>query len=140
MSAEEKLILFLIDFEKALNGFKIILVIDKENLSPVLREAVENGQIQKFEICIEQAWKTAKWFLGEKKGIVVNSPIPAIKNLYTEKIITEEVYSQLHHILKIRNYFSHIYKEEFFMSLIPEFPSYVPVLEQVLKTMQHYDA
>lgn len=140
MSSDEKYNIFIKDFIKTLNSFKKILAMDLSNKNDEEKEAIQNGQIQKFEICIEQAWKTAKWFLENKKGIVVTAPITALKTMFTEKIIPEDVYLPLYDMIKTRNYFSHIYKEEYFMTLVPGFPSYLPPLEFLLNAMQNYEA
>lgn len=132
MTSEEKLKVFLLDFERAFLGFKAALEISTNTLDANLIDLIKNGQIQKFEICMELAWKTAKWYLEENNGIIVNSPMPAIKNLFIEDVITEDIYLSLHNMLKTRNYFSHLYKEEFFMALVPEFPLYIQPFESLL--------
>lgn len=136
MSADEKLKIFLNDFEKTVASLKTALAVNLDDFNMELKDLIQNGQIQKFKICVEQSWKASKWFIELKTGVVLNSPLPVFKTLFTEKFITENDYLMLFEMIKIRNMFSHIYKEEYLINIIPQFNNYIAPLENLLIVLQ----
>ncbi len=140
MTTKQRLNIFISDFEKTVTGFSKSIRLDVKLYNEDEADTLQNGMIQKFEICVELAWKTAKIFLEDKHGIILNSPKPVIKSLFTEKIIDEVHYLSLIDIIDARNNLSHIYKQENFLFILPELPSYQKQLELLLNKIKTHAA
>ncbi|WP_312070430.1 nucleotidyltransferase substrate binding protein [Anaerotignum propionicum] len=71
---------------------------------------VRDGVIQRFEFCVELAWKTTREYLLEQGFLDLNSPKAVMREAYSYKIINnEQAWIQ---ILNDRNLTSHVYDEK----------------------------
>ena len=87
------------EFEKALKALDIAL---KEPLSDLIRDAT----IQRFEFCVELAWKTSRRVLGFKPA----APRVVIRDMANANLIDDA--DLWFKFLDARNESSHTYKEE----------------------------
>lgn len=78
----------------------------EENKSTTVRD----GAIQRFEFCVELAWKTTREFLLEQGFLDLNSPKSVMREAFAYKIINNE-HSWIQ-ILNDRNLTSHVYDEK----------------------------
>ena len=100
---------------------------------PPLANTIKSGQVQKFEVCSELFWKTAKHFLWEIHGLESFSPKMAIKGLYRTQYIDEQGYEKLLAMINDRNRLSHIYSEEQFNEIYMNLPDYLHLMKSVVE-------
>lgn len=118
------------DFDKSM---KIDLLIE----NAIVKDAIENGQIQKFEFTTELLWKTLRAYLIEIHGIEKNSPKFAIKEFLNVRDIDEEVYNVLFDMIDDRNLLSHTYSGKDFKVVHKKLPDYLQVLKRVLEILEN---
>lgn len=71
--------------------------------------SVRDGVIQRFEFCVELAWKSAREYLYEQGFVDLNSPKEVMKTAFSSGIIDDgDVWVN---ILNSRNLTSHVYDE-----------------------------
>ncbi|MFM8791154.1 MAG: nucleotidyltransferase substrate binding protein, partial [Solirubrobacterales bacterium] len=98
----------LTNLRRALDGFGALLEVPLADYDDVVRDGIQNGQIQKFEYCAELFWKYLRSrMIGE--GIdVPNSPRGAIKAALTAGVITDGDYPAAMQLIDDRNTCSHM--------------------------------
>lgn len=121
----------LTDFLSSLNTFERSLQLDMTKYKGVELDTVKNGQIQKFEYCIELCWKIIKVFLNTVHGVDAVSPKSTIKEFYRVALVTEQEYELLNEMLDDRNRLSHIYNELFFEDIYLKLNDYLVVMKKV---------
>ena len=124
------------NLEKSVSQFEDSLKIKLDKLNPVEQDAVMNGQIQKFEICIELCWKTIQSFLEEEHGIETVSPKTSIKEYYGINLIDDKEYELLIQMVEDRNKLSHIYNEMFFNEIHSHLSSYLTTFKIILNSLK----
>lgn len=72
-------------------------------------DSVRDGAIQRFEFCVELAWKTIREYLLEQGFSNLNSPKAVMREAYAYKIIDDE--RLWINALNDRNLTSHVYDE-----------------------------
>lgn len=88
-----------IEFEKAVRKLK-------EALEQPKNEFLRDSVIQRFEFCVELAWKTAK----KKMGTGTSAPKDVIREMAQNSYINDvEIWIEA---INMRNLSSHTYKEE----------------------------
>lgn len=87
------------EFIKAIAAFEIALNAEKTDLH-------RDATIQRFEFCVELAWKSSKKILG----LASNSPKTIIRELAQEGMITSP--TMWIEFVDLRNLTSHTYKKE----------------------------
>lgn len=96
-----------------------------------LDEAIQAGSdnslfvdaaIQRFEFCVELAWKSVVRVLERDHGIVVASPKPAIQEAYRLMLIDDEAVWLA--MLRDRNLSSHTYREALAREIHGRLPGY----------------
>ena len=122
-------------YRKALSAFAEILQIDYSDFNEVVKDAIKNGQIQKFEYCTELTWKTIKRYLYIHHAIDAKSPRQSIKELYLVENQDEKEYELLMNMLDDRNRLSHEYSEDFFERIVEKLPAYLKVMKEVYLIM-----
>lgn len=136
MTLNDRYHLLLADFATALNGFEVAVQQDLSSFNATIQDLIKNGQIQKFEVCAELAWKTAKFYLENELGEIVASPKQVYKTMFTSNIITENILSDLLLVVDDRNLLSHVYKEEFFVTLIKKLPDHFDTLKNLYERIK----
>lgn len=133
---ESKFELLYADLGRAVASFKIGLDEDLSIFTPVQKDLMLNGQIQKFEISIELTWKIIKAYFAEKRDKKFNFPKENIKAFMEEEFIDEDTYTILIDAITSRNLLSHIYKEEYFIEIEPKLKPYATAIEAVYNSFQ----
>ena len=113
------------DFESALTALSEALALPH---SPIVRDAT----IQRFEFCVELAWKTSKKFLGTAS----TAPKIVIREMAQQNLISDpELWFEF---LEARNLSSHTYKEDLAEKVYAITKNFLPhgqALLQKLKTL-----
>ena len=122
--------------KEAVQTFEASLNIDLKKFSDTEVDAIKNGQIQKFEYCVELLWKTMQGYINEIIGEDISGPKPVIKSFFTHKIIDEKTYNLLYEIINARNSLAHIYDKNKFEEIYKKIFGYLPVIKEVLKHLQ----
>lgn len=117
MNLEDKYKDLLINYNNALNSYNHSLQIITIQFDEILIDTIKNGQIQKFETLTELAWKCCKLYIEIHFGEIVVSPKTVYKQLFLERVITEDLYLKLIQTVEDRNMLSHIYKEKMFVNV-----------------------
>ena len=113
------------DLTKALKGLDEVMNVDTKTLpTEVLKDAIENARVQKFEYSTELTWKTIKAFLLDKEGVDSKSPKGAIREFFLKKYISEKEFDDLIQMIDDRNALSHVYSEEAFDLISDKLDSY----------------
>lgn len=73
-------------------------------------DAVRDGSIQRFEFCMELAWKTARAYLLDQGFADLNSPKAVMREAYAYGILNNE--SVWINALTDRNLTSHVYDDK----------------------------
>ncbi len=139
MEQSEKYSYKLNSFKKSVSGFVSSLNIDLESFSAEVADVLKNGQIQKFEICVELTWKILKLYLDQSHGLDVRSPKETIKEVFLIQLVDESEYELLLDMLKDRNRLSHEYKQEYFEEIIQRLASYRDLLLGILSKIEVQD-
>ncbi len=126
----------LTDFLSSLNTFERSLQLEMTKYEGVELDTIKNGQIQKFEYCIELCWKTIKVFLNTVHGVDAVSPKSTIKEFYRVALVNEQEYELLNEMLDDRNRLSHIYNELFFEDIYLKLNDYLVVMKKVSERMR----
>ncbi|MCH7772340.1 MAG: nucleotidyltransferase substrate binding protein [Bacteroidetes bacterium] len=126
----------LTDFLSSLNTFDKSLQLDMTKYKGVELDTIKNGQIQKFEYCIELCWKTIKMFLNTIHGVDAVSPKLTTKEFYRVDLVNEQEYELLNEMLDDRNRLSHIYNELFFEDIYLKLNDYLVVMKKVSERMR----
>ncbi len=118
-------------FEKALETFEKSLKVDLSKFSEIELDVFKNGQVQKFEYCVEICWKTVKAFLEGVHGLESVSPKSAFKVFFQIGSINEETCESLFEMINDRNRLSHIYENDIFNEIYKKLPTYLKLLKSI---------
>ena len=128
-----------LQFKDAIANFKQAMAINlKEQQDLTVIDSIRNGQIQKFEFCLELTWKLIKLYLQAYHALDVYSPKQVLKTFFTTKTISKDLYENLYAALEARNRMSHLYNEELFEEIYKELPQYLEAfldLDEFFKTI-----
>jgi len=117
--------------EQALESFRKAMTIDASKFSTIEADTIKSGQVQKFEICVELFWKTAKKYLYDIHGVESISPKIAIKQLYRTQYTDARNYEILIEMVNDRNRLSHVYNEDQFKEIYCRLPDYLKSMQDV---------
>lgn len=122
---------------KAISGFREALEFDFTGKSDLEIDILKNGQIQKFEYCVELLWKTIKIFLFEIHGLDCYSPKSCVKLFFQTTTLSENDYEKVMEMLTCRNKLSHIfYEKSEFEAIHQKLFRYVPVFKHCLTLLK----
>lgn len=76
----EKLNLQLSQFKDAISRLKEVLALPENDV-------VRDSAIQRFEFCLDLAWKVTKTFLEQNKGVICHSPKDCFRLAFQQKLI-----------------------------------------------------
>ena len=116
----------LVEFTKALDALAKALAEPKTDI-------VRDATIQRFEFCVELAWKSAK----KKMGITASAPKSVIREMAQNKLVdnVDEVKFWLEAIDQ-RNLSSHTYKEILAEQVYNFAKSFLPIAQELLKRLE----
>ena len=104
--------------------------INKDPSNVETHKALRDACIQRFEFCIELAWKVSMKVLG----LAVLAPNPAIRDMARNNLIDDP---QLwFDFLTARNKTSHTYDEEIAKVVYAEVEKLIPELEQLIRRLK----
>jgi nucleotidyltransferase substrate binding protein (TIGR01987 family) len=114
MEQKQKFQLKLNTYKKAIFSFSNSLNIDINSYNDIVKDAVKNGRIQKFEYTTELAWKLIKKYLYVYHNIDAKSPNQSIKEFFIIGLISQNSYEKILEMIEMRNRLSHEYREDYF--------------------------
>ena len=121
---------------KAAQTFDKSLKINLKNYNELEKDLMKNGQIQKFEYCIELLWKTLKVILNDLHGLDIASPKSVIKSYSEKGYLHYDNYEKVIFAINDRNRLSHIYKEEVFDEIYSKLNNYSELLLSITKDLE----
>ena len=95
-----------------------------------LHKALRDAGIQRFEFCIELAWKTSIKLLG----LETKAPNPAIRDMAQNNLISDT--NLWFDFLLARNKTSHTYAEEVAKAVYVEVEKLIPELDKLIEKLQ----
>ena len=117
---------------KAYSGFFESLQVEFKGKSDLEIDVLKNGQIQKFEYCIELLWKSIKTWLNEYHGLECYSPKSCIKLFYQNSSLSQDDYETVMDMIQCRNLLSHIYEEAEFDTIYQKLTMFTSVIKNCL--------
>lgn len=132
---EKRLGSILSQLGSAIEDFDRSLAIDKAMLDPIVADAVQSGQAQKFEFTVELFWKSVKVFLLEQHGVDAASPKSVIKKYFELGFVDYDACEKLLRALDIRNLLSHTYKKEGFALLYKDIVRYKGLFRKAIEPL-----
>jgi hypothetical protein len=110
------------NLQRALKGFAEVLDLEIAGYSDAIRDAIENGRIQKFEYCAELFWKYVRSCLQAEGKEVPNSPRGTLKEALARGFLAEA---------EDRNTCSHIYRQEIIPLILGRLPAHLALMQAV---------
>lgn len=117
--------------EAKLSQLKNALQRFSESLQLEKNDIVRDSCIQRFEFCVDLTWKTLKYFLQEKHGILCNSPKECIKEAYKLGLI--EYNEKWLSIIDARNLTTHTYNEQIAEQIYNFLPQTLPLPKSLVE-------
>lgn len=113
-------------FAQALQRLQEALDAEKTSLN-------RDASIQRFEFCVELAWKSMQKFLESEK-IICNSPKACLQEAFQIGLIQDDI--TWIHMLDDRNLTVHTYKEQLAIEIYGRLGGYVTLLRQLFEKFQ----
>lgn len=135
MNTNEKYIGLLQDYKNALKNFGNSLQIITLQFNEIIVDTIKSGQIQKFEMTTELAWKSGKLFIELNFGEEILTPKSVYKKLFLLELVDESLYLQLMKTVDDRNKLSHVYKEKMFVSIHKNLDIHYQSLQQLFNKL-----
>ena len=120
------------NIQRALKGFAEVLDLEIDEYSDAVRDAIENGRIQKFEYCAELFWKYVRSCLQSEGTEVPNSPRGAMKEALARGFLSETEYPAGMQIYEDRNTCSHIYRRDVIPLILGRLPTHLALMQAVI--------
>ena len=129
MSTTQKYTELITSFNNTLLNFENSLKIITLQFDVDIVDTLKSGQIQKFEITAEIAWKCCKLYSEIKLGESIAAPKQVYKLLLVNEVIKEDLYLYLLETVDDRNKLSHIYKEDMYNSIYQNLQKHLTTLQ-----------
>jgi len=120
------------NIKRALKGFAEVLDLEIDGYSDAIRDAIENGRIQKFEHCAELFWKYLRSCLQAEGKEVPNSPRGTLKEALALGFLRDAEYPAGMQIDEDRTTCSHIYRQEIVPLILGRLPAHLALMQAVL--------
>jgi nucleotidyltransferase substrate binding protein (TIGR01987 family) len=124
MNADERVV----EFHRAVMRLGEALALAESNPLGV------DASIQRFEFCIELAWKSARDLLRRDHGIEVDSPKTSLQEAFRVGLIDDEALWLA--MLRDRNLSSHTYREALAREIFLRLPDYLRVLQRLVDSVR----
>ncbi|MCB9073351.1 MAG: nucleotidyltransferase substrate binding protein [Bdellovibrionaceae bacterium] len=118
------------EYEKALKTLREALDLYNKEQDPKLQSVIRDGLIQRFEFCIELAWKTSLKTLG----LTNRPPKPAIRDMAQGGLVDDV--DLWFCFVDARNKSSHTYDEEIAKEVLSSVIQFLPEGERLCKALQ----
>lgn len=112
------------NLDRALGGFGALLAVSLEDYDDVVRDGIQNGQIQKFEYCAELFWKYLRTRMIDDGIDVPNSPRGTIKAALTAGLVADRDYPAALQVIDDRNTCSHVYRQAAIPDILARLPAH----------------
>ena len=112
--------------KKAIGRLNEVLALPKTDI-------IRDSAIQRFEFCLDLAWKSLQTYLKEQKGIVVNSPKDTFREASQNQLISFS--DNWIKLVDLRNETVHTYNEETAEKVYQELPSALVHLQEILSSL-----
>ena len=112
--------------KKAIGRLNEVLALPKTDI-------IRDSAIQRFEFCLDLAWKSLQTYLKEQKGIVVNSPKDTFREASQNQLISFS--DNWIKLVDLRNETVHTYDEETAEKVYQELPSALVHLQEILSSL-----
>lgn len=107
-----------------------------KNKDAVEADLINNGKVQKFEYCVELAWKLARKYLFEIHGLERNSPKSAAKGLLEVRLIDDNLYQHFIEMIHDRNRLAHVYNTDDFSEILNKLKLYDDSLQSLFDRLK----
>lgn len=98
-------------------------------------ETVRDGVIQRFEFCVELAWKTLREYLIDQGYVEINSPKGVMKVAFAVNIIDDE--SGWIDMINARNMTAHLYDEQTAKRIYTDISTtYISLFRKLIQTLK----
>lgn len=124
----------------ALHNFESSLSLLSLPLDANVLDAIESGQIQKFEFTVESLWKTMKIFLWEKDRVELTTPGAVMRAFCSAQYGAMDNYELLMQMLKDRNITSHVYRESDMKKVHEQLPVYATLMHRIFDIMKQHSS
>jgi nucleotidyltransferase substrate binding protein (TIGR01987 family) len=115
------------DLQKAVKRLEEVLGMEKTTV-------VRDSAIQRFEFCLDLAWKTLKTYLEDQKGVVCKSPKDCFRQGYKHGLLQYD--DKWIELVDLRNETVHTYKEELAEDTYNQLPEALILLQSLLKILE----
>lgn len=123
----------MIKFDLQLDQLKRAISRLDEVLSLSKTDIVRDSAIQRFEFCLDLAWKTLQTYLRDRKGVVANSPKDVFREAYQNQLI--EYSEDWIKLVDLRNETVHTYDEATAENVYRELPSALKRFGEILAAL-----
>lgn len=121
------------ELKSALESFQKVMQLDLSSYSDEVEvDAIKNGQIQKFEYCLELSWKFLKSYLRIEQGIDSQGPKDVIRQFSQFKLYSADEISHFLTMIDDRNCVAHEYKDYIMSVVYPRLEGYLDILKKLL--------
>ena len=120
------------EFEKALKALEEVLVMAEQNLNdPIMFKVIRDATIQRFEFCVELAWKVSSKILGLASSSAAKM---VIRDMAQNSLIQDtQIWFDF---VEARNKSSHSYDENIAREVYLAAQNFVPEGQKLLKTLK----
>jgi nucleotidyltransferase substrate binding protein (TIGR01987 family) len=112
------------NLRRALDGLSQAIAIDTSTYPDFVVDIIDNGRIQKFEVCVELFWKHLRLSLLTEGLDVPNSPKGAMKASLERGVMLESEYQPALDMIADRNLCSHVYRQAIIPLVLKRLPEY----------------
>lgn len=116
-------------FDLQLDQFRKAITRLEEVLSLSKTDIIRDSAIQRFEFCLDLAWKTLQTYLRDRKGVVANSPKDVFREAYQNQLI--EYSEDWIKLVDLRNETVHTYDEATAENVYGELPSALKRFQEI---------
>jgi nucleotidyltransferase substrate binding protein (TIGR01987 family) len=117
---------------RALRNFEEALKVNPSAYPDEVKDLIESGLVQKFEMSYELLWKVGREVL-KKEGVDALSPRKVFKELFRIGFLD---YGELERCLSMvedRNRLSHTYRRELIDSVLPKLGGYLALMKELYR-------
>jgi nucleotidyltransferase substrate binding protein (TIGR01987 family) len=118
------------EFEKALTQLRTAMDMMKAASDDATKALMRDGVIQRFEFCVELAWKSAV----KKLGLATQAPKPAVRDMAQSGYITDV--QSWFEFVEARNKSSHTYAEAIALQVLAVIPKFIAHAEELLQKLK----
>lgn len=125
--------------QSATTDLELALAEDLTQFTDRQQDILRNGQVQKFEFCIELLWKVLKVYLYEREGVDEGTPKSVIKAYYRTGKIASSDFEELIQMIEDRNILSHLYSQIEFLEIHLRLFRHIRTIRSVVNLLIHND-